>query len=144
MTALTKHGNGRRIDGKQQRSTEYVTWVTMRQRCNNPNHHKYPRYGGRGVVVCERWNEFANFLTDMGPKPSPKHSIDRYPNPAGNYEPGNCRWATATEQNRNRGDYTKRRAWELAEELGIPVQQASNILHTQRRKEEQCSSSSST
>lgn len=72
---------------------EYRVWSTMRQRCSNPKNAKYPLYGGRGIVVCDRWNDFALFLADMGPRPSPRYSIDRFPNNDGNYEAGNCRWA---------------------------------------------------
>jgi excisionase family DNA binding protein len=81
---------------------EYSSWENARQRCTNPNRPDYKYYGARGVLFSERWDSFQAFMTDMGPKPSPKHSLDRWPNPAGNYEPGNCRWATSKEQNSNR------------------------------------------
>ena len=80
---------------------EYGAWRVMRQRCRNPNAEGYHRYGGRGIKVCDRWDDFAIFIADMGPRPSPRHSVDRYPNQNGNYEPGNCRWATKTQQQRN-------------------------------------------
>lgn len=74
----------------------------MKRRCNNPGYEKFHLYGGRGVRVCNKWlNDFAAFLADVGPRPSPKHTLDRFPNQNGNYEPGNVRWATNTEQLRN-------------------------------------------
>ena len=81
------------------RTPEYQAWIDMRRRCTNPNNADWKQYGGRGIKVCDRWIEsFDNFLADMGPRPSPKHSIGRFPNNDGNYEPRNCRWATAAEQ----------------------------------------------
>jgi len=78
----------------------------MRDRCRNPNNQRFADYGGRGIRVCDRWAEsFANFIADMGPKPTPQHSLDRKDNDLG-YSPENCRWATDTEQSRNRR-YTK-------------------------------------
>lgn len=78
----------------------YGAWAAMVGRCHNPNHQSYRTYGARGVTVCERWrSDFRNFLADMGERP-PGHSIDRI-DPRGHYEPGNCRWATASEQRRN-------------------------------------------
>lgn len=83
-------------------SAEYFVWVEMRCRCSNTLHRNWMHYGGRGITVCERWqSSFANFITDMGERPSSQHSLDRYPDNNGNYEPGNCRWATQTQQTRN-------------------------------------------
>lgn len=72
----------------------------MRARCRNPRHPQWENYGGRGISICERWNTFSNFAADMGPKPSGALSIDRI-DVNGNYEPGNCRWATQKQQLRN-------------------------------------------
>jgi hypothetical protein len=84
-------------------SAEYRAWCHMKERCSNRRVHNYHRYGGRGIRVCDRWvDSFENFLADMGPRPSPEYSLDRFPDPDGNYEPGNCRWATVTQQTRNR------------------------------------------
>ena len=92
-----KHGHAPG-DGRTSTPT-FRAWSGMRDRCNNPNASSWKRYGGRGIRACERWNEFANFLSDMGEKPIGS-SLDRIDND-GNYEPGNCRWASVAEQNRN-------------------------------------------
>lgn len=80
---------------------EYSTWEQMKNRCNNQNYYLYHRYGGRGIKVCSSWTKFEGFYSDMGPRPDETHSLDRI-DPNGNYEPGNCRWATMKVQQRNR------------------------------------------
>lgn len=92
---LFKHGMSKLV--------EYPVWNMMMQRCYNSANKNYKDYGGRGILVCARWREFPNFYVDMGSRPSSKHSIDRI-DVEGNYEPSNCRWASATVQVRNRRD----------------------------------------
>lgn len=84
-------------------TAEYRIWHGMLERCGSPKHQSYADYGGRGLRVCPEWEaSFEAFLADVGRRPSPAHSLDRFPNGAGNYEPGNVRWATSGEQSRNR------------------------------------------
>lgn len=120
-----KHGHSER----GHRTATYRTWKSMHWRCNANE----PRY--EHVSVCERWRSFENFLADMGERPENK-TLDRYPDPFGNYEPENCRWATSSEQSRNRrqnrtvefqGRTQCVTAW--SEETGIPVSTLRNRLN---------------
>jgi hypothetical protein len=81
----------------------YGTWLHMVHRCTRPDLPQWADYGGRGIRICDRWlgeDGVANFIADMGPKPTPQHSLDRIDND-GNYEPANCAWTTKAEQSRN-------------------------------------------
>jgi hypothetical protein len=116
----------RRTHGMKNTPT-WKSWDSAIQRTTNPNHSSFGDYGGRGIKVCHRWrNSFEAFLADMGERPTRAHSLDRFPDVNGHYEPGNCRWATWTEQANNRrntvhvtiGDRTHTlREW--ADEAGI-------------------------
>lgn len=91
----------RRIHGRSY-TPEYTVWQGMINRCHRPLHPAFRNYGARGISVCDEWrNEFARFFAHIGPRPSNKHSVDRIDND-GNYEPGNVRWATATQQAQNK------------------------------------------
>lgn len=88
-------------------TTEYNTWIAMKERCLNPKSPNYHLYGGRGIKICDRWlHSFENFLEDMGHKPNRKYSIERI-DVDGNYEPSNCKWATNEEQQNNKRNSVK-------------------------------------
>lgn len=113
---------------------EYIAWKSMKGRCYNENNEKYPNYGGRGIIVCERWlNSYDTFLSDMGRSPSNKLSLDRI-NTNGNYELGNCRWATSETQMNNMT--TNRHITYKGETLNIGQwERRFNLTHGRFRKQ---------
>lgn len=124
IARATKGGHG------DSGSSEWISWNAMTSRCYVESAGNYDDYGGKGITVCDRWRGqegYVNFLEDMGRKPSPKHSLDRFPNNKGNYGPDNCRWATQKQQNRNTRNNKPITAFgktqlciEWAEETGLP------------------------
>lgn len=124
------HSTGKR------HSPTYSTWHLMIQRCRNPKATGFDRYGSRGIAVCEVWSDFTTFLRDMGLRPSLNHSIERINND-GNYEPGNCRWATRAEQMRNTSNNVRlefngrvQTSTDWANELGVKV---NTLIYRMRR-----------
>ena len=132
VCASSRHG------ALKQYPSEYSTWHSMRQRCNNPKSTHYPRYGGRGINYDTSWNRFENFILDMGEKPEPSMELDRIDND-GNYCKENCRWATRKEQTRNRGGKRATRLYtfngktmciaDWAKEIGITPQSLQKRLN---------------
>lgn len=122
-TRRTVHG-----EGKPNKSKLYSLWSFIKYRCYNPDAPHYADYGGRGIRMADEWiDDYARFAADVGQPPTPQHTLDRYPNNDGNYEPGNVRWATRWEQANNRRDTLRAdkdgRTQNLAEwaaELGLP------------------------
>ena len=115
-------------------SAEYSTWRSIKKRCTVKSHPNFFRYGGRGITICPEWaDDFMAFFAYVGKRPSPSHSIDRWPNADGNYEPGNVRWATKLEQSRHRPSFNlwvefngeRKYLWEWAEISGVKL----NTLH---------------
>lgn len=122
LKGQTIHGHER----NKHKTLTYTSWEKMLSRCYKPKDPAYHHYGGKGIIVCERWHTFDNFLADMGERPSKEYTIDRIDS-TGNYEPGNCRWADKFTQANN----TKRNVFfeyqgekktisELAKIAGIP------------------------
>src|SRR4249920_2760663 len=136
------HGHSR----YDQPSREFQCWTSMKQRCHQPSHPGFYYYGGKGISVCQRWENFENFLADMGPHPGDGYSLDRI-NSDGNYELGNCRWTTRKEQVRHlrkisEDDLAKVFSYhsegmtqmKIAEVFGVSQGHISAILNGKKRK----------
>jgi len=104
-TGVTGQAGVKNIRHGLEKHPLYHTWEAMRQRCNDPNAANYKNYGGRGISVCKRWNDFRKFIEDMGERPQGM-TLDRINND-GNYTPKNCKWSTISEQNKNQRRYKK-------------------------------------
>lgn len=131
------HGHSR-VGANKNATPEYTAWGNMISRCRSKTRRGAKHYSGRGISVCVRWLKFENFLTDMGPRPGHGYSIDRINND-GNYEPKNCRWATASEQSRNRSvarmvSYRGKTMTiaELSQVSGIPYDRLYSRIHSSK------------
>jgi hypothetical protein len=120
------------------RTPEYRSWRLMKDRCYNPKKDNYERYGGRGIKVCERWrSDFPAFLADMGLKPAPEYTLDRWPDKDGDYTPANCRWAKPTQQQnnlRNNVMLTARGKTQTVSQWAREVGLEAGVLHYRVRK----------
>lgn len=123
--AVTKHGG--------RNTSEYRSWCAMKARCYNKNNLSFYRYGARGITITPEWFDFAVFYRDVGPKPSPKHSLERINN-NGNYTPENCRWASKKDQNFNRSNSLGFDVQGYATSNGISYQHAWRLFKAGRLK----------
>ena len=113
----------------QHRTPEYCIWIGMRNRCRDKSDKDY---GGRGIRVCERWNQFENFLADMGKRPSPQHSIDRI-KVNRHYTPSNCKWSTPVEQANNQRRHAKPGMFSI-KQLAIAFDLSARVLCRRLRR----------
>lgn len=132
VRSLIDAAKGRKIEERrldirhgQSYSPEYRAWIAIKSRCLNPKSTPYADYGARGIKICDAWVvDFSAFLAHVGRRPTPQHSLDRYPNNDGNYEPGNVRWATGEEQQANR----RTTVWVTIDGEKIPLSEACRRL----------------
>ena len=126
-----KHKHTSRVNGKKQRSSTYCSWENMKQRCLNPKHPSYHRYGGRGVKVCPQWLTFEGFLKDMGEKPEDGWAISRHKD-EGNYEPGNCSWKSKSKNSSEAHRGSKSRLSKVNEDLVLEIRKLYLAGRTQK------------
>lgn len=128
VQSLLERATIHRQAGRGRKSAEYIAWCNMRNRCSRKDRPDYHLYGGRGVSVHPEWmTSFDSFFAHVGKRPSHKHSLDRYPDPNGNYEPGNCRWATPKQQRNNQRVPVVLYPWKGADRCVKDIAQMENI-----------------